>query len=51
VRRGTGGCEGKVNLYLEGGEDGVGFADYADDHGTLFDGFLCILDLEDTALW
>lgn len=31
-------------------EDSVGFADDADDHGTLLDGFLCIFDLEDTAL-
>jgi len=40
-----------VDVYLEGGEDGVGFADYADDYGALFDGFLGILDLEDAALW
>lgn len=28
----------------------MGFADDADDDGTLLDGFLCIFDLEDSAL-
>ena len=36
--------------YLYGGEDGVSFADDADDDGTLLHGLLCIFDLEDTAL-
>ena len=35
---------------LERGEDGVGFADDADDDGALLDGFLRVLDLEDAAL-
>ena len=36
--------------YLEGYEDGVGFADDAYDGGTLLDGFLGIFDLEHAAL-
>lgn len=35
---------------LDGGEHGVGLGDYADDDGTLLDGFLGIFDLEDTTL-
>lgn len=36
--------------YLEGGKDGVGFADDAHDDGALLYGLLCVLNLEDTAL-
>ena len=36
--------------YFEGGEDGVGFGDDADDNGALFHGFLGVFDLEDAAL-
>lgn len=36
--------------YLYGGEDGVGFADDADDDRTLLHSFLCIFDLKNTAL-
>ena len=37
--------------YLEGGKDSVSLADDAYNDGTLLDSFLCIFDLEDTALW
>lgn len=29
----------------------MGLADDAYDDGTLLDGFLCVFDLKDTALW
>ena len=35
---------------FERGEHGVGFADNANDDGTLLDCFLRVLDLEDAAL-
>jgi hypothetical protein len=37
-------------VYLDGGQDGVCLAHYAYDDGALLDGFLCVLDLEDSAL-
>lgn len=37
-------------MYLECCEDGMGFADYAYDHGALLHGFLCVFDLKDAAL-
>jgi hypothetical protein len=36
--------------YLEGSEDGMCLADDSDDDGTLLDGFLRVLDLEDATL-
>lgn len=43
-------CKGSKSN-LQGGEDSMGLADDAYDDGTLLDGFLCVFDLEDTALW
>ena len=40
-----------VEIYLEGGENGVCFADYSNDYRTLLYGLLCVFNLEDATLW